>query len=504
MARLIELNKMNKELFDNYKKLSVTGKSELRFKMKDSPVGLSFLEFLDACTNRNFRNSDAVDHIYKTEKGIKPYAVLENRFFKLRKKINDEMESSSDADPGILPEEELELHRCKRQVRDGDKENAYQSLVALEKDCWAKNIFELLPAILDQLIFCNQSFNRLERNESLYGRLEKAIELNYDISRCMMTARKIYEINFKKGIRFAKKELELMKDLALKHKNYHRFELCYHHVSLYYKLGSTDYINEMQVISRHYRKFRELNSKYPMMPMIGYRSNYRQYQHFHFQLIAVFYHFNRCEFEEAYQAMKEMWVMMEESGSIFNIYKTESSYFNMVNSMIATERYHEADEIADKYTLFLKENGQSDRVSFAHLLKALVWCAAYPKIKTVNLSFLLSRIDEQIKQLKKNDNVLVSLAEAETLKAKIYFITGQHEKASRQLVMETVKSNLSSLGVYELYTELYSIARDGKGSHQYRTRKDDLKKKITSARYLCRSPSAFMQVRWLNSMMALI
>src|ERR1051326_2265703 len=78
---------MNKQLFDSYKKLAETEKAEMRFRLKDSPVGLSFIEFLDKCNNRNFRNSDVVQHIYKDELDKKPYAVLENRFFKLRKKI---------------------------------------------------------------------------------------------------------------------------------------------------------------------------------------------------------------------------------------------------------------------------------------------------------------------------------------------------------------------------------------------------------------------------------
>jgi len=490
---------MNKALYDSIKKLSATEMSELRFKLKDSPVGLSFIDFFEQCTNRNFKNRDVVEHIYKNEIDKKPYSVLENRFFKLRKKITDEFLNADQGEIGLLPEEELELHRCKSLIRDNDKETAYHRLVILEKDCWEKNIFELLPSIIDQLIFCNQSFNRLERNELLFARLEKAIDLLADISKSMMIARKVYEINFKRGIKYAKKELESLKDLAVKHSKYPRFDMCYHHVALYYKLGSSDYIDEMQVISRHYTQFRKLNDKYPLMPLVGYRINYKQYQHFHFQLIAVFYHFNRCEFEEAYLAMKEMWDMMEADETIFGIYKTESSYFNMINAMLATGRDIEADKIADLYLDFLKENDQTEKLSFAHTLKALIWCAAYPKITNVNTNFFLQKVDEYIRAVKKNENRLVSLGETEMLKAKIYFIEKKYEKAIEQLKVESLKNHLEELGLYEFYRELFHLGLTGRS----RTDAEELKKKLNTMRYKTKSPTVLINLKWINTILSL-
>jgi hypothetical protein len=470
----------------------------MRFRLKDSPVGLSFINFFEQCTNRNFKNRDAVQYIYKEELEKKPYAVLENRFFKLRKKINDEFLSAVDDEGGLLPQEELELHRCKQLVRDNEKEAAYQRLVILEKECWNKNIFELLPSILDQLIFCNQSFNRLDRNEPLYERLEKAIELQADIGKCMMLARKVYEINFRLGIKMAKKELEMMKDLAVKHAGYKRFDMCYHHVSLYYKLSSADYINDMQVISRHYTAFKKLNEQYPLMPLIGYRVNYTQYQHFHFQLIAVFYHFNRCEFEEAYLAMKEMWEMMEADKTIFGIYKTESSYYNMINAMMATERFAEADKVADQYLHFLKENSQSEKIPFAYSLKAMIWTNAYPKLQTSNADFLLGKVEEQSKVLKKRDNVLISYGEIELLKARMLFLRGEHQKALGQLENEAVQKFMKQHGLAELYRDLFSLALDGRTA-ETKQKKEELKKKLTSARYLSKTPTVLIQLKWMNA-----
>ncbi|HEY6161522.1 MAG TPA: hypothetical protein VI112_09875 [Bacteroidia bacterium] len=486
---------MNKQLYDTYKKLGETVKSEIRFRLKDSPVGLSFMDFLEQCANRNFHNRDVVEHIYKEELESKPYAVLENRYFKLRKKFADEYLVANEDANVFLPDEEQELQRCRQLISNNEKETAYQRLSELEKICWQKNIFELLPAIIDQLIFCNQAFNRLDRNERLFGRLEDAIQLEADIKRCIMLARKVYEINYRSGVKHARKELEAMKDLAMKHVKYPRFNMCYHHVSLYYKLGSTDYVNDMQVISRHYAQFRKLHEQYPLLPLIAYRVNYIQYQHFHFRQIQVFYHFNRCEFEEAYAAMKEAWEMTEAEENIFRVYKSESLYFNLISAQLATERYAEADMTADRYIAFLKQNDQSGKMPYAYTQKAMIWAAAFPKIKSEQVDFFLKRIEEYQRTLKKQDNIQLSWAESEALRAKIFFIQRRYEKALAMLKSEEVKKFYESLGLYQLFGELYSLYRSPS-----RERKEELKRKISAKRYTTKAPNIMMQLRWLQNM----
>ena len=114
---------------------------------------------MNKCTNRNYKNSDAVTFIYIDDKDKNAYSVLENRYFKLRKKIHDELlKATSDTQTGeLLTEEQHILYRNKNLTSATNKEGAYKELVELEKVCWKKNIFELIPDIIDQLIFLNQS-----------------------------------------------------------------------------------------------------------------------------------------------------------------------------------------------------------------------------------------------------------------------------------------------------------------------------------------------------------
>src|SRR5687768_12794124 len=144
---------MNKELYDSFKKLGETAKAEIKFRLKDSPVGLQLFDYLEKCTNRNFKNRDIVENIYKEELQSTPYQVLENRFFKLRKKFMEEYSGNASPDMGLLAEQERALLLCRQLLNNNEIEAAYQQLAALEKECREKNIFELLPSVIDQMIF---------------------------------------------------------------------------------------------------------------------------------------------------------------------------------------------------------------------------------------------------------------------------------------------------------------------------------------------------------------
>ncbi|MGZ4118757.1 MAG: hypothetical protein ACXVPY_14815 [Bacteroidia bacterium] len=489
---------MNKDLYDKYNKLTEIKKSELHFKFKDSPIGIRLIDFLEHCNNRNYKNTDAVSFIYKEEKEKTAYNVLENRYFKLRKKMYDELQDSSEIQSNqLLTEEQLILYRCKNITSANNKEGAYKELIELEKRCWSKNIFELLPDIIDQLIFCNQSFNRLDRNKPLFERLQKANELNYDITRCILVSRKIYEINFSKGISFAKRELAILKELAEKNKSYPRFLMCYHHVSLYYKLGSQDHQFYHQVVSRHLTKFKKLFAKNPDVPLISYKVNYISNQHFHFNQITMFYYFNRCEFNEAYESMKEVWDLVHSSDSILKVHKTQSLYYNLLTAQCMAGRYAEANETSDLFVAFLKENNQTDMLSFGYVQKARVISDSYPQTFKMDLGFLMDHVDEYIKRVRKADNVQASLDETLVLKMKLFVLTKEYEKAEKLMKDDLVKKHLTDLHAYDLINELIKILQ--KESSDKHSLLNELTKKVQLVRHKATTPGEFMNLNWLSN-----
>lgn len=482
---------MSKELYDAYHKLNDSAKNELRMKLKDSPLASSFMHFLDRIKNRNFKNREAVEFIYKDEQQSAPYAVLENRYFKLRKKFTEEMQGSGHEQPGQFTEEETHLAVCRQLLVDNRKDEAYNQLSKLANDCREKNIFEMLPQIIDNMIFCNQTLNRLDRNESLYPLQEKAIGLQADCYRMQALARKVYEINFKRGVKHAKKELEEIKDLSLKHKAYPRFAMCYHHVSLYYKLGSRDYLQDMQVISRHFRQFKELNSKHPDMPLVSYRKNYQAYQHMHYGQIQIFYHYNRMEFEEAYQAMKEMWELVNSGDPTYALLKTESIFYNMFSAQEMTERYAAAEKTVEAYHQFLKDNKHTSKLLYVHVLQAMLRVAAFKKGRPEDLGFLLQKTEEYLQQNKDGNNVQTSLAEVELLRAKLLYMSGKYESAQKALRSAHVKQYLEA---FKMTTFFETILKGVLNNSEQKETARQIRKRLLG----CKDPSELVQLRWLK------
>lgn len=487
---------MNKVLFDTYKKLKTTERSELNYKFKDSPVGLRLIGFLENCTNRNFKNSDAVTEVYRGDKTS--YNVLENRFFKLRKKIMDELQNSDVVNySALLTDEELKLFRCKNLTLSENKEEAFRQLTELEKDCWQKNIFELLPSIIDQLIFFNQSFNRNEDNKALFKRLEKAIALQYDMNRVSLLARQIYAINYSKGVKAAKKEFNAMKEVAVRNPDYPRFLLCYHNISMYYKLSSGEYATEMQVVSRHLSEFKKLYAKHPLMPLISYKVNYVKYQHFHFNQSTTFYHFSRCEFEEANASMNEIWDLVNSSDSIFRMYKTESLYSNMFTLQCMSNNYEAANRTSDQFIAFLKENNQQDLLMHGYAQKARLYVDLYPNTQMIKMDagFLNAQVDEYIKKVKRTDNAQYSLDQVLSLKAKLLIIAKNYKKAFEVLNEKVVKDHLASMKCHDLFEELVTLLMEN--ASMLSKSMSDLSKKAQQRKYKATTPGEIMHLNWI-------
>ncbi|MDF2436208.1 MAG: hypothetical protein K0Q95_584 [Bacteroidota bacterium] len=493
---------MNKYVYESYSKLRETEKAEFIGRFKNSPTVIKFIQFLDKNKAPDFKTRSAIEIIYATEKERVAYPTLENRFFKLRKKLIDELAGSGNTDNvPVYPEEELQFSKAKQLISE-NKEAAFRQLQELERICWERNIFELLPAIIDHLIFCNQSFNRLSANKPLYERMEKAIGLLRDINICVMTTRKIYEINFTKGVKHAVNELGLMRKYAAKHKEFSRFLMCYHHVSAYYKLGSADSSQESQVISRHLNAYKKLQAKHPMVPLMSYKVNYVQQQHLHFNQMTMSYHFSKCEFEETYQVMKEVWSMINGERPDVKMYKTESSFYNMITAQCMTQRYREALNTIDDFIAYLKSNHQLDKLIIPNVLKARIYVDVYPHAYRMDLQYLFTQVEIYLKILKKQDNMMISYDQTLILKMKMLILQGDFLKATGVLNDPISKSYLENLGMYQAFCELIRILKENSTHKQKEL--VVLNKQIQALKHKVDSPAQYMHIFWLLHYLKLV
>lgn len=479
-------SQMNKTLYDTYAQLNDTARNELKYKFRDSPVVMQFIDFVENKAQRTFKNREAVELLYKKELKNVSYAQLENRFFKLRKKLMDGLLPEPEASDDIMTEEEQELFRCKKMIQQNNKEVAYKRLEELEKNCWRKNIFELLPTIIDQLIFCNQSYNRLEQNKPYFAKQEKAIVLQADIHRTIFLARKIYEVNFSKGTRAAAKELEELRDLAARHPEYKRFALCYHHVSLYNKMGSRDYLESTHVISRHFREFKALIETYPYMPLIAYRNHYSLYQQFHYRQITAFYHYNRGEFAEAADKMAELWQSVQQHPQL-HIFMTESLFTNIITSFMAAGNYTRAMEDTARYADFIKDAQSSEKNDFVFVIKAQIWCASMGRLKLGDTKFYRQKVEKYIRQTASSSNRHISHDDAVVVLSKMYFLEKDHLKAVKTLPAEPAAKTT------RLLKEFYEIVSGP-------AKKEALsafRKELNKLRFNLKKPDDMVELGWL-------
>jgi hypothetical protein len=486
---------MNHLLFDTYQKLSEPERAELRHRYKDSEIGLRLVAFLDQCTNRNYKNADAVKYIYN-DSPTEEYNVLENRYFKLRKKAIDDLNEFSSGNVNLLfTEEEALLNQCKHLITTGDKKAAYKQLTELEKKCWNLNIFELLPSILDNLMFLNQTFNQVEKNKEIYPLLEKAMVLQYDINRAIMLARQVYDIMLTIGLKFAKKQFAGLKELADKNKAYPRFAMIYHHTSLYFKSSSQEYFNNQQVVSRHHADLTKMYEEYPLIPLISYKANYAKFFHFHFCQITTFYHNNRGEYEEGYESMKEAWDMAHSTDLVYNMFRSEALYFNMFSMQIITGRYRDTLETCNMYAAFLKENGKMEKLVFANMMKAILYVNAFPQTFKMDTAYLLEQTDEYMKTVKKNTSIEFPYHHAMGYKVKMYIIMGEYEQAKKLMAKAEATDYFKEMGIYELVNNLIELLSKSNSEESLH----ELAKKTQQRKLKANGADAYTAIRWLGN-----
>jgi hypothetical protein len=484
---------MNKQIFQSFKSLSEIGCAELKHKYKDSPIGLRLIDFLMQTVKPDFKTREAVEYIYKGNKE-EEYKVLENRYFKLRKKILDDLQQK----PGEvvyndLPEEEARLNHCKQMIAIGDKKEAYKQLANLEKQCWERNIFELLPTVLDNMIFCNQVNSEVDKNKVLYKKLEKAIELQYDLNRAIMLVRKVYEAFYAEGPGADKEILLAIKELGDKHKGYPRFLMFYHYVSVSYKLSSMDYASNMQVISRHLSDFRKLYDKNPMVPVIIYKSGYDKLFHFNYNQITAFYHTNRTEFEEAHTSLKEMWNMVGSGSPLFKSYRSDPLHFNMFTIQCVTGRYREALETLDAFSSFVRDTGPIEKMALINMLKGVLYLTAYPQTFRLDRNYLREQVDEYIKLLKrKGDNVMLPLAQAVVFKMEFFLLLNNYKEAAKLITDEKVRLYLKSINSYGLFDELFTAIKS-----EDKKKLNSLEERISQQKYKAVKIDEFLTLNWL-------
>lgn len=471
-----------------FSKLTNLQKEKLNSEFRNAPLMLKLIAFLEKQGDKPFTSHVCIQKVYGIELSDPEYRVVENRFFKLRKKLLDGLSqaSSSTTETAHSLDEEMELRECIELLNRGQKDLSYKRLEELEKRCWQKNLFELLPRILDRLVFCNQSFNRLQENKPIYQRYDEAVRANTLVLQVLKKVRQVYEINYQKGITAAKSELRFIKKVADNNPQYPRFEFIYHHLSLYYKLGSSEYLDKMPVLGKHHAAVKKIYSEHGNMT-IFYTPNYEYYQEVHLKEISMFYLYNKCDFEEAYRESCELKKFISDNNSP----KAESFFYNAFRAELAAGKYHDAKQTLEEYADVLRRNKQTNRLAFVYALHMMLYVYAYPKVKTDNLDYAEKMLGQYMKWAQKNKNLITPYEEALVIQAGYNHIRGRHSE-NLQLLKE------QDLEKYFESKELYRLFVDFNETFAARGNKQELRARIDALRFKVLTPNSVLLLRRMS------
>lgn len=397
---------MNTYIRETYQQLPEISRNALRRQFSDSPKMLLLLDFLGQLRNKNFSLHEAVDFIYGGDDKTETFDVLRNRFFKLRKKLAQALESgggsgSPAGDLQLLPLEE-EYYRCRLLIQQSFLEEAQRRLQLLIEKMREQNIFELLPDAISMLIFSKIPQKITPDNIKLYNDLEEAADLQRALHQMRLYARKAHEGVTHYGYQEVRALIAKMKPVARQYAKYPRFEMYYHFTA--FMLGTSSYGHDLRALGRHQKRIRELTAKYPDIPVVFYEAHARELDRFVLTSAECGYAYLRGDTEAAYKAVSECIHIVETTPGL-RIRKSAGLYLNKSILETVTGRYAEALKSAETLLAMQKDEPEEHRLR-AYAVMASIYSFATPKLKPADPDFLVRKVKSFLRIIQQSAPVL--------------------------------------------------------------------------------------------------
>jgi|GEM_PF-3412301 len=443
---------MNNFIREEYQRLPQVSREQLRRQFTGSPKMLRLLDLLEQ--PKKFGTYEAVHHVY--EEDTEAFEVLRNRYFKLRKKLAEVLEQggggeAADAGVSLMPLEQ-EFYRCRTLVQNNHFQEARRRLEKLVSECWERNIFELLPDALNQMLFCNFAMNIFRDNKRVYDQLAEANSLLNSLNEQRLSARRAYEETLLSGYEKARPFVARLKTIALQHKNYPRFELYYQFTA--FTLGTGSRGNDVRVLARHWNRVQELLKKYPDVPAAFYEPHSVEMMQSYLYTAQGFYAFQRGDVEECHRCFMLSWDIHDRTPGL-RIRRTDSQFVNRIAIEVATGRFREALQTAEQMLEFFKDQREEEKRLKAYAEMVQVYTYAWPQLKPHNAEFLLGKLDEYIK-VQRRDN-LPTYGLNIGLKAVFLLQLGEPAKAARLGRMPETREGFERTQV-PVYNEIFDLA----------------------------------------------
>lgn len=485
---------MNDLLLQKVKNLTENEWNHLQKQMEYAPLLKKLAFTFRNHQEGNLKTRTLVHAVYGNAHS-EDFAVLENRLYKLRKKLSDLLQSlSGNVATRKLAQEEETKELCKAMIEIGELAQAIKTLGFLEEQCYSNNIFELLPEIIDMLIQANQSLNRFSETQKLYPKFEETTLLYIALAKMKVLARQVYETNVNQGIHATQPLFKQMDLIARAHTQFPRFKLIYNFVAAYYKAGSGGKNGNVKsyAVSRHIAVAKELMKQNPNMPIIGYSKDFQQVQQFRIKELETMFLFRQFRFEEAATVCNELLKDVLEPTNKLKRLLNEVLLSNTIHVNIAAKNSEKAFEAVKIYFQFLRDNKHHERMPRAFCELANVASTLHIKPPFLNAKTLLKGIDDFIADAKKNKYSDLETS-ARFLKAKTLFLLGKKEAALKIFESKEVQNHFLHKPTKQLFYELLFAIIENKNLN-----KRDFSKRLKKIKFNLQTPENIMEFVWIE------
>lgn len=374
---------MNEELFLLFCEMNSASRTALDHAFSKSPKMLQLIDFLEK-SERPFKTPKAINIVYSEELDTVAYPKLINRFYKLRQQLIEWLYHYLKKTENYSSKEEQSLNFIRYLVNKNQFKNALDKAIKLEKHCRKLNLFELLPGVLNMIIYARQCAFLggdkvlIEAEE----RLLEAIEWHQILEKLHYYHQRSYRVTNEEDYQ---QILKAVRKLIAPYKHLPRFVLLYHYIAFSKGcmiLGNVK--KATNALVRHLNKLEAILKENPKMPMVFAKAYYTQIDPYNLLLLKAVFYFVRGQFNDAAQALKER-DRIETANPHLPYPISEAQIRNTITILIVSKQYRLALKKWDQLVAFYKKHEQEERLDLALLEKTNIYFFQYPKVHKKDL-----------------------------------------------------------------------------------------------------------------------
>ncbi|MBL4650421.1 MAG: hypothetical protein JKY03_11885 [Aureispira sp.] len=381
---------MNEELFLLFCELNSTHRIALDEAFRKSPKMLRLINFLKT-VETTFKTPKAIHLVYKEELDTVEYPKLINRFYKLRQQLIEWLYHYLKKTENYSSKEEQRLNFIRYLVNKNQFKNALEKAMKLEKHCRKLNLFELLPGVLNMIIYARQCL--------FFGGDKVLIEVEKDLLEAIEWHQVLQKLHYyhQQSYRVVNEEgyqevLKAVRKLIAPYKHLPRFALLYHYIA--FSKGCMILVNVQKAtnaLMRHLNKLEAILKENPQIPMVFATTNYTKIDPYNLLLLKAVFYFYRGQFNQSAKALQER-DRIETANPNLPYPISESEIRNTITILIVSKQYRLALKKWEQLVAFYKKHEQEERLDLALLEKANIYFFQYPKVHKKDLLNLYEKL----------------------------------------------------------------------------------------------------------------